>query len=66
MSVFEIRYNETYSRNYTVKGVNYNQAVDKLQNALLNGDVDGPDCCIGSSFEIISYDTDENCKVDVE
>lgn len=66
MSVFEIRYNETYSKSYNVKADSFEQAKDKLYNALLNGDVDGPDCCIGSSFEIVFDDIDESCGVDVE
>lgn len=50
MPRFAITYNECYSKTYIVDGEDYDQAQEKLTEAIMNGDVDGPDNCYDSGY----------------
>ena len=66
--VHAIRYSETYTRTYMVKGDSFEQAKDKLMDALMEGALDGPEECTGSEYVDItdSIDSDYLKNIDIE
>lgn len=50
MPRFAIEYSETYSKMYYVDADNYYEGVDKLQEAIREGTVEGPDQCTDSDY----------------
>ena len=48
--VHAINYKETYERTYFVKADTYEEACDKLREAIEEGDVEGPDNCCDTEY----------------
>ena len=48
--IFAISYTETYERGYFVKATSFDEACEKRGDAIMNGQVDGPEYCIDSSY----------------
>jgi hypothetical protein len=48
MAKFLVTYRETYERQYCVEAENQAEAESKVQEAIMDGDVDGPDVCVDS------------------
>ena len=51
---FAIEYTETYSDVYYIKANSYEEACKKLQESIINGDLDGPDQCCDSLYKNVS------------
>lgn len=49
---FLITYYECYSRGYTVKAANEDEAKEKLDEMIREGTVDGPDNCYDSGYQV--------------
>lgn len=56
MARFAIKYYETYARTYYVEGNNFDEASDKLYNAIFEGKIDGPEECIDAETEDFTCD----------
>ncbi len=52
--VFSIEYRETYARTYKIKARSYEEARKILEDGLFEGTFEGPDCCVGSSYEEVA------------
>lgn len=67
--VYAIKYTETYARTYFVDADLYDQAVEKLNQALQNDKIEGPNYCIDCGFFDVtnSYTGEElNKNIDVK
>ena len=51
MARFAIRYKETYARTYYVEADTYEDACEKIWEAIHESKVKAPDVCIGGNFE---------------
>ena len=50
MARFAIDYRESFSRTYVVEAESYDEAQEKLANAIMNGEVEAPDNCYDSGY----------------
>ena len=71
MARFAILYTESYARTYFVEAADYDHAKDKLQQAMWDGNVDGPDECSDSSYMDVTtrfqrQDLNDDRNLDVE
>ena len=48
--IYAISYTERYRRDYFVKASSFDEACEKLEDAIMNGQVKGPEYCIDSSY----------------
>lgn len=64
MPRFAIKYSETYSKVYYVDADNYYKGVDKLQEAIEEGTVNGPDQCSDSAYMNVSDKQDDGALED--
>lgn len=51
---YNIVYSETYLDVYEVESSSLEEAIEKLQEDILEGNVEGPDICIGCEFKDIT------------
>ena len=54
MVTYAINYMETYERTYFVKADSYDEAEEKLKNAIMEGEIDGPEYCVDSKYEDVT------------
>lgn len=54
MNKYAIEYTEKYSQVYFVEADDYKKAYILLHNAIANGDVYGPDDCIGTETQDVT------------
>lgn len=59
MKKYTIEYRETYAHVYTVEADSYEAAVEKLNYDITNGEVDGPEDCIDSSYQLLENDKED-------
>lgn len=52
--VFTIDYSETYTGQYQVEASSFEEAKELLKEMIMNGDVDGPENCVGSQYEEVT------------
>ena len=45
-----IKYRETYERTYFVKADTFEEACEKLEDAIQNGNIDGPEECVAVEY----------------
>lgn len=65
MARFAIEYSETYSRVYFVEADNFHNGVNKLQAAIMEGDVESPKQCSDSDYvDLTGSQDDETLKDD--
>jgi hypothetical protein len=64
-AIFAIDYTETYSDTYFVKAKSYEEAIKKLEYAIMNGHVNGPSQCCDSRYHNTSYDYTEEELADM-
>ena len=66
MAIYKVKYMEKYAADYYVEANSPEEAEEKLMDALMEGEVDGPECCQDSGCESVKEvdDVDER-EVDV-
>ena len=50
--LYRVRYSETYASTYLIEAEDENEAREKLYAGIQDGDLDGPDTCVGSQAEV--------------
>lgn len=53
---FAIEYRETYTDSYFVEADSYEEACEKIQDAIQNGKLEGPENCWSSEFHDITQE----------
>lgn len=52
--IHAVYYTETYCRTYFVEADDFPEACEKLQSAIEEGVVDGPECCCDSGYKNVT------------
>lgn len=68
MALFVIKYEETYSDKYVIEADSLEEAKEKLREAIMNGEADGPEICVGSHMDCVAQECEDNLSkyVDVK
>lgn len=49
---YEITYTESYAKTYIIEANSRDEAVEKVEEGIRNGDLDGPDQCYDSNYYV--------------
>lgn len=68
MALFVIKYEETYSDRYVIKADSLEEAKEKLREAIMNGEANGPEICVDTRMDCVVEECEDNFSkyIDVE